>query len=61
MVNLSIPYDYLSIMHYGAYAFSNNGNKTITTKDTRYQDVIGQRRHMSDIDKMTLNLRYMRG
>ena len=60
-LNLDIPYDFLSIMHYGAYAFSINGKKTITTNDIQYQDVIGQRRHMSDYDKKTLNLRYMRG
>jgi Astacin (Peptidase family M12A). len=27
-----VPYDLGSVMHYGAYAFSNNGQKTIVPK-----------------------------
>ena len=42
-----LSYDYGSIMHYGAYDFSSNGQPTITP----LQDVtIGQREALSDTD-----------
>ncbi|XP_041486063.1 protein SpAN-like [Lytechinus variegatus] len=45
-------YDMSSIMHYGAYAFTLNGEATIKTLNPAYQDVIGQREGLSqgDID-----------
>lgn len=52
------PYDYDSIMHYGACTFSNcniclSSNedcRTITTLDPSQQNNIGQRTHLSDND-----------
>lgn len=43
-------YDYASIMHYGKKAFTTDGSDTITTIDSAYQDVIGQRTQMSNGD-----------
>ena len=43
-------YDYVSIMHYGRKAFTNDGEDTITTIDPDFQDVIGQRTQMSNGD-----------
>lgn len=37
-----VAYDYSSIMHYGAKAFSKNGEITITTHDPAWQDLIGK-------------------
>ena len=37
-------YDYLSIMHYGRKAFSNNEEDTIVTIDKNFQDKIGNRK-----------------
>jgi hypothetical protein len=49
-------YDYLSIMHYGAYFFARKDSKgkyvgpTIVCKDASYQDRIGQRDGLSADD-----------
>jgi len=45
-----LPYDYLSVMHYDDYAFSNGTGKTILTKDSSMQDVIGKAQGVSDGD-----------
>ena len=44
------PYDYYSIMHYSAFAFSSNGRQTIVTTDPSVQWLIGKMQHMSPID-----------
>ncbi|KAK4306278.1 hypothetical protein Pmani_021900 [Petrolisthes manimaculis] len=41
-------YDYGSVMHYSAYAFSDNGQKTIVTTDPNAE--IGQRVGLSQVD-----------
>ncbi|RZF42636.1 hypothetical protein LSTR_LSTR001431 [Laodelphax striatellus] len=56
VTDLGVSYDYGSIMHYGAYAFSKNEKRTITTveKDVK----IGQRKGLSKKDKLKLNKMY---
>lgn len=55
------PYDFDSVMHYDQYAFSKNGNRTITVLapfDTTWQDRIGQRDHLSRMDTLTMSFIY---
>lgn len=47
MQNQGTPYDYQSIMHYDAYAFSDNNLPTI---QPLRQVSIGQRERLSPID-----------
>lgn len=56
-------YDYGSIMHYGATAFSKNGNPTIVVKvpPGTSSTVIGQRDGLSTKDKNALNSMYQPG
>lgn len=49
-------YDYDSLMHYGAKAFSKNGYDTIVPYDRSKK--IGQRSHMSEMDIMAINKLY---
>lgn len=42
-----LPYDYGSIMHYGAYDFTSNRKPTIIPLQ---QVTIGQREELSDVD-----------
>ncbi|KAA0722846.1 Meprin A subunit beta [Triplophysa tibetana] len=51
----STPYDYLSVMHYGKNSFSNGEGSTIITKQTEFQDLIGQHIEMSEYDAFELN------
>ncbi|MED6242769.1 hypothetical protein ATANTOWER_009490, partial [Ataeniobius toweri] len=53
-----VPYDYMSVMHYGKDAFSNGNVSTIITLDPKFQDLIGQRLEMSPSDTQELNLLY---
>merc|ERR1711962_994565 len=48
--NFSLPYDYLSVMHYSGSLFSNGNGKTILTHDSSMQDVIGRAQGVSDGD-----------
>ncbi|KAF2352511.1 Peptidase M12A [Trinorchestia longiramus] len=50
ITDFGYPYDYNSVMHYGAFAFSANGLRTIVTTDPDYAFVIGQRDGLSQID-----------
>uniref|UniRef100_A0A0N5A9B9 Metalloendopeptidase n=1 Tax=Syphacia muris TaxID=451379 RepID=A0A0N5A9B9_9BILA len=55
--HLGEPYDYASIMHYGPYAFSDNGKKTIVPRNIGAERM-GQRIAFSDIDLRKLNKLY---
>lgn len=48
-------YDYKSILHYGAYAFTKNGLKTIEAKGS---ESIGQRSYLSELDIKKVNIMY---
>ena len=50
-----LKYDYGSVMHYGATAFSQNGKPTITTLR---RATIGQRRGLSSTDWMHVKKNY---
>ncbi|XP_023701310.2 hatching enzyme 1.2 isoform X2 [Paramormyrops kingsleyae] len=54
--NQGLPYDLNSIMHYGSYAFSANGQPTIVVK--KKGAVIGQRKGLSDLDVQRLRKLY---
>jgi len=54
------PYDYLSIMQYGQYAFGKRlaqlqGKPTMWTKDPCYQKVIGTAKHLTYYDHKSVN------
>lgn len=63
------PYDFNSVMHYGQCAFSTCANcpadpdncRTITVNppwDTDWQDAIGQRTSLSELDQLTMSFLY---
>ncbi|KAL3091000.1 hypothetical protein niasHT_023600 [Heterodera trifolii] len=54
---LGEPYDYGSIMHYGAYAFSSNGKRTIVPRRNG-ANRMGQRVTFSEIDLRKINKLY---
>ena len=51
-------YDYTSIMHYGTYAFSSNGRKTIVPISPNQGISIGQRDGLSAKDINEINALY---
>ncbi|XP_062287274.1 high choriolytic enzyme 1 [Scomber scombrus] len=55
--NLNSPYDYSSVMHYGRYAFSEDGGPTIIPKPDPYIP-IGQRDGPSALDLHKINVLY---
>uniref|UniRef100_A0A1I8AF85 Metalloendopeptidase n=1 Tax=Steinernema glaseri TaxID=37863 RepID=A0A1I8AF85_9BILA len=55
--DLGEPYDYSSIMHYGPYAFSDNGKRTIVALKAG-ADRMGQRVAFSDLDLRKINKLY---
>ena len=60
VLQMGLPYDYLSVMHYGKYAFAKttDGEPTVRTVEPLYQDVIGTSEHLSVIDVNTVNMMY---
>ncbi|ETN75312.1 astacin [Necator americanus] len=55
--HLNEPYDYSSIMHYGPYAFSGSGKKTIVPRKSGAERM-GQRIAFSDGDLRKINKLY---
>ena len=57
-----VPYDYDSIMHYDAYAFSRNDRPTIEPLDDSISlDRLGQRTHLSKLDLDHIKELYCQG
>jgi hypothetical protein len=56
------PYDFESVMHYEQFAFSRNGQRTITVlpPNEQWQDLIGQRDRLSYLDRTTMSFLYAR-
>jgi len=52
------PYDYSSVLHYTAYAFSKNGEMTIVPLQEGAEEVMGQRLQMTQSDINKLNVMY---
>ncbi|KAH8388631.1 hypothetical protein KR093_011566 [Drosophila rubida] len=53
-----VPYDYGSVMHYSANAFSTNGQPTIVAMQANGASKMGQRNGFSDFDVEKLNAMY---
>lgn len=58
VTHFNTSYDYDSVLHYSAYAFSANGEPTIEPLDTSKMKTIGQREKLSKIDIIKLNRMY---
>ncbi|XP_016977284.1 seminal metalloprotease 1 [Drosophila rhopaloa] len=52
------PYDYSSVLHYTAYAFSKNGEMTIVPLQEGAEQLMGQRLQMTQSDINKLNVMY---
>ncbi|XP_046339399.2 zinc metalloproteinase dpy-31-like [Haliotis rufescens] len=55
---LGVPYDYSSVMHYRTNSFSQNGQKTITAKESDMDRTLGSRYGLSFFDVKLANYRY---
>ncbi|KAM9346848.1 uncharacterized protein ABDE67_011161 [Symphorus nematophorus] len=55
--NLELPYDYSSIMHFGMYAYSQDGEPTIVPKNSK-NIKLGQKTSLSHIDRLKINKLY---
>uniref|UniRef100_A0A8C4D610 Metalloendopeptidase n=1 Tax=Dicentrarchus labrax TaxID=13489 RepID=A0A8C4D610_DICLA len=55
--SLDLPYDYASIMHFGMYAYSQDGEPTIVPKNSK-NIKLGQTSTLSHIDKLKINKLY---
>ncbi|ETE63923.1 hypothetical protein L345_10310, partial [Ophiophagus hannah] len=58
MTNLGLPYDYDSVMHYGAYDFSNTAGKPTIIPIPNGSVPIGQRVGLSNLDVKKINKLY---
>ncbi|KAJ6667186.1 hypothetical protein lerEdw1_017164 [Lerista edwardsae] len=56
--NLDLPYDYASVMHYGAYDFSNTSGKATIVPIPNASIPIGQRIGLSNLDVKKINKLY---
>ncbi|XP_064831675.1 hatching enzyme 1.2 [Oncorhynchus masou masou] len=56
--SLDVPYDYDSIMHFGMYSYSEDGDPTIKPKRKNHNNHLGQRTGLSQLDKMKINKLY---
>ncbi|MEN2498109.1 MAG: peptidase M12A [Marteilia pararefringens] len=54
----SVPYDYSSVMHYPAVAFSKNGLPTILPTNQKYERTLGQNAGPSFLDILNINRIY---
>ena len=54
LADLTTSYDYDSIMHYSAYHFTKNGEKTVISPGP----AIGQRDHLSVCDVEKIQMQY---
>ncbi|VDO97129.1 unnamed protein product [Soboliphyme baturini] len=59
--DLRLPYDYGSLMHYDALAFSLNGNATLRSTKPGYEYTFGQREKPSFLDVKVINEVYCKG
>ncbi|XP_061580479.1 hatching enzyme 1.2-like [Cololabis saira] len=55
--SMDLPYDYSSIMHFGKYSYSQDGEPTIIPKSSR-NIKLGQASKLSHIDKLKINRLY---
>ena len=58
VTHFNSTYDYDSLMHYSAFAFSANGDPTIEPLDSSKLKTIGQREKLSEKDIHKLNAMY---
>ncbi|XP_066488058.1 astacin-like metalloendopeptidase [Tiliqua scincoides] len=57
-LNLGLPYDYASVMHYGAYDFSNTTGRATIVPIPNASIPIGQRLGLSNLDVKKINKLY---
>ena len=57
-LDVDLPYDFGSFMHYSSFAFSRNSQPTIVPLDTRYERTMGQREAASFYDYKAINRVY---
>lgn len=58
LTHFAVPYDYGSMMHYGAYGFSINGQATIVARQNLAGLVMGQRTEISEKDILRVKRMY---